>query len=252
VNRLLAACFAAAGLWTGALGIGGTDEHGGLAVDLDARQIERILKLSPLPAPPPDPTNRVADDPRAVHFGQFLFFDKRLSGNGEIACATCHDPAKGFADGRQLGRGVADLARHSPTLYDVAFNRWFFWDGRTDSLWAQAVQPIENPSEMGGDRWRIARLILEDTELARAYQEIFGPLPDEVFRALSKQTAGAEPPDGGDGGEAREGADMADRAHGGHGAQGAEKETATITCCGDADAERVRSARNQRQRRKGA
>ena len=54
-------------------------------------EIAQILKLSPLPPIPPDPTNRVADDPAAAHLGQYLFFEKRLSENGMVSCARCHD-----------------------------------------------------------------------------------------------------------------------------------------------------------------
>ena len=54
------------------------------------------------PVPPSDPTNRFSQDPAAAHLGQFLFYDSRLSGDGEFSCASCHDPAKGFADGAEV------------------------------------------------------------------------------------------------------------------------------------------------------
>ncbi len=156
----------------------------------DEREIVKILSHSPLDGPPPDPTNAHADDPAAAHLGRFLFFDKRLSANSQIACATCHDPAQAFADGKTLSQGLATGKRHAPALLNVAWQRWYFWDGRADTLWAQASHPIESPSEMGGDRARIARLVDHDPDLRAAYEGVFGPLPDltratEVDRVLA-------------------------------------------------------------------
>src|SRR5690348_9908180 len=99
-------------------------------------ELARIYRRSPLGELPPDPTNRVADSPEAAALGQFLFFDRRLSANGEIACATCHQPAHGFSDGRAVAQGLAVGRRNTPTLLNAAFNHWFFWDGRADSQWS--------------------------------------------------------------------------------------------------------------------
>lgn len=138
----------------------------------------KLESHSPLPPPPASPTNRFADDPRAAELGQRLFFDPRLSSNGAISCATCHDPELGFADGKQVFEGLGRGERHSPSLWNVAYQRWFFWDGRADSLWAQAVQPLESAIEMGGDRVAAARLIAGDPELRASYEKLFGTLPD--------------------------------------------------------------------------
>ncbi|MFQ5655118.1 MAG: cytochrome-c peroxidase [Planctomycetota bacterium] len=147
----------------------------GAALHFSDKELRRISRHSPLPPPPADPTNRVADDPRAVHLGRFLFFDPRLSGKGDVSCASCHEPARGFADG--LARRWVDM-RHTPSLWNVAHNRWFFWDGRADSLWAQALHSIEAPLEFGGSRLQVAHLVHDDPELRRAYEALFGPLPD--------------------------------------------------------------------------
>lgn len=138
----------------------------------------KILRHSPLGPPPPDPTNRVADDPAAAQLGQFLFFDTRLSSDGKVSCAVCHDPAKGFSDGRRLAVGVATGTRNSPTLWNSAYNRWQFYDGRADSLWAQAAQPLENPKEMNISRLALAHFIAATPEVRQAYEALFGPLPD--------------------------------------------------------------------------
>ena len=140
-------------------------------------EIRRILQHSPLPPAPADPTNRVADDPRAVELGKRLFFDPRFSANGAVSCATCHDPAKGFADGLALGRGIADGPRHTPTLWNVAYNRWYFWDGRSDTLWAQALGPIERAVEMGFSRVDAVRLIDGDADYRTRYLALFGAPP---------------------------------------------------------------------------
>ncbi|MBI5364061.1 MAG: methylamine utilization protein [Planctomycetes bacterium] len=138
----------------------------------------RAVKLTRPDAPPPDPTNRVADDPRAARLGQFLFFDTRLSSTGKVSCATCHDPALAFADGKSLSEGVGRAGRNAPTALDAAHARWLFWDGRADSLWSQAVGPLENDDEMGGSRVGLARLVATDARVNAAYTALFGPPPD--------------------------------------------------------------------------
>lgn len=141
-------------------------------------EMRRILALSPLPPPPPDPTNAVADDPAAAHLGRFLFFEERFSANGEVSCATCHDPEQAFTDGRRTAQAIGALDRHTPSLWNVAYNRWFFWDGRADTLWAQAVVPIETPTEHGTSRLKCVHVVHEDPGLRAAYEAIFGPMPD--------------------------------------------------------------------------
>jgi len=127
----------------------------------------RVLRMSPLGDPPPDGTNRVADDVRAAELGQSLFFDERLSSTGTISCATCHDPKHGFSNGSQFGDGISQTQRHVPTLLNVAHHQWFYWDGRADTLWAQALRPVEHDDEMGFDRVGVARLIARDEQCDR-------------------------------------------------------------------------------------
>jgi len=132
---------------------------------------------------PPSPTNDVADDPDAAHLGQFLFFDERLSEDESVSCASCHAPDRAFTDGQKLSQGIGETPRHAPTVLNAAFNRWQFWDGRVDSLWAQALQPFEGPKEHGTDRTAVVRLVAEDSELERAYEEVFGELPADFTAA---------------------------------------------------------------------
>lgn len=110
--------------------------------------------------------------------GQFLFFDKRMSPSGKISCATCHDPNKGWSDGRALSKGMEVLPRNSPTLWNVVYNRWQFWDGRADSLWSQARGPIEAGQEMGSSRLFVIHYVSNTPEVKKAYQALFGKLPD--------------------------------------------------------------------------
>ncbi len=147
-------------------------------VEFDAKELARIEKLSPLSPPAADPTNRVADDALAAWLGQSLFFDPRLSRNQQIACSTCHDPKLAFADGKQIAEGLEKADRHAPSLLNVAQNRWFFWDGRADSLWSQALGPIENDKEMGSSRLRVARVVFGDAKLRAAYERLFGALAE--------------------------------------------------------------------------
>lgn len=142
-----------------------------------ADELSAIYRHSPLGRLPPDPTDRVAGSSAAAALGQFLFFDSRFSANGTISCATCHNPALAFTDGKALSKGIAVGTRNVPTVLDVAFGQWFFLDGRTDSLWSQATQPFENAAEFGGDRLQMVLLTVRDPPLRIAYQKVFGSLP---------------------------------------------------------------------------
>jgi len=160
-------------------------------VELTGKERRLLERHSPVPARPRSPTNAVADDPAAARLGQFLFFDPRLSSNGEISCATCHDPAKAFTDGRRRSRGLDDVRRHSISLLNASHNRWFYWDGRRDTLWSQALEPVEDPKEMGGSRVRVARVIAGDPAVRAAYEDIFGPAP--VLDGAGRLPADARP-----------------------------------------------------------
>jgi cytochrome c peroxidase len=146
----------------------------------------RGLSLASLPPLPPDPSNRVADDPRAAALGQRLFFDERLSANGKVACATCHVPGKQFQDGTRLGKGVGTTGRRTMSIVGTAYSPWQFWDGRKDSQWAQALGPLESAVEHGADRTQVARIAAE--HYRAEYEALFGILPD-----LSRLPAHAGP-----------------------------------------------------------
>ena len=133
------------------------------------------LSLASLGALAPDPSNRFGDDPRAAALGQALFFDTRLSANGKVSCATCHVSTAQFQDGAPLAKGVGTPARRTMPVAGTAFGAWFFWDGRADSQWAQALGPLESAVEHGGTRTQYAHVVA--AEYRKEYESVFGSLP---------------------------------------------------------------------------
>ncbi|WP_036241830.1 cytochrome c peroxidase [Mesorhizobium sp. STM 4661] len=144
------------------------------------------LALSALPSLKPDTTNRFADVPAAAALGSTLFFDQGMSGDGMVSCSTCHKIDRQFQDDLPQAVGVGRTNRRTMPLAGVAHDPWFFWDGRRDSLWAQALTPLENPLEQAGNRAAFAHYI--EARFGERYERIFGPLPD-----LSKVPANASP-----------------------------------------------------------
>lgn len=133
------------------------------------------LKLPEIPQPPADTSNRYADNKQAAAFGKALFFDTRLSANGSVACASCHRPELAFADSDRFSKGLGTALRNTPSLVGSAWSRWFFWDGRSDSQWAQALAPLLNPSEQGLTRTGLAHKIR--AHYRHEYETVFGKLP---------------------------------------------------------------------------
>jgi len=154
------------------------------------RRAIHALSLAALPAVPRDPSNRFADDRRAAALGHRLFFDRGFSANGRVACSSCHMPGREFQDGRPRGRGLGTTPRRTMPLAGVAYARWLFWDGRRDSLWAQALTPLQNRHEQGITPAFAARRIR--SHYRGAYEAVFGPLPkgparvDRTFANLGK------------------------------------------------------------------
>ena len=142
----------------------------------EERTVLRSLSLRSLEPLRPDPTNRYADDARAAALGRELFFDTRLSGNGKVACATCHVPSQDFQDGTPLGHGVGTTGRRTMPIAGTAHGAWFFWDGRADSQWGQALGPLESGVEHGGTRTQYARVIAE--HYREVYTNVFGAMPE--------------------------------------------------------------------------
>jgi cytochrome c peroxidase len=159
------------------------------------RELIASLSLSQLEPLPADPSNRYADQPAAAAFGKQLFFDTRLSSNGKISCATCHNPDRQFQDDVDRARGVGKTDRRTMPIAGTAHGPWFFWDGRKDSQWSQALGPLESPVEHGGKRGQYVQLIAQ--EYRDTYRAVFGTDADfsdttRVFVNIGKAIAAFE------------------------------------------------------------
>jgi cytochrome c peroxidase len=162
--------------------VGGTDCRDLAAMDGNDSWTEAELatlrslwigSLGPLPV---DPSNKYSDNPKAAALGKKLFFDSRFSGNKKVSCATCHREDYNFTDNLPLAHGMGTTTRRSMPLIGVAYDAWFFWDGRKDSLWAQALGPIESKVEHGLSRTMSASIISK--YYRDEYQEVFGGFPE--------------------------------------------------------------------------
>lgn len=127
-----------------------------------------------LPAVPVPPDNPMS--PAKVELGKLLYFDTRLSGDGTLSCATCHDPEMAWAEHRPTSEGIRKQLgeRNSPTVLNSAYYRTLFWDGRAKSLEEQALGPIENPIEMGAKLEQVVARLNKVPEYQRRFQEVFG------------------------------------------------------------------------------
>ena len=122
-----------------------------------------------------------------AYLGRRLFFDKRISINGEVSCASCHRPEKYFTDGLKTANTLAKGNRNTPTIINSFSLTWNFWDGRADSLASQAVKPMEDPGEHGANRVQVYRLV--ESEYKREYEALWGNFPkikSEIKNGLPK------------------------------------------------------------------
>lgn len=164
------------------------------AVAFTTDEIERIIAIGPWPPAEQsrrDRSNRVSGNPAAAGFGQRLFESARLSANGQVSCASCHRSDLAFTDGLSRAQGLGRLDRNTPTLFNVALQRWFGWDGGADSLWAASIRPLLTPKEMGMDAARLRQRIIEDADWLRRYRSLFGEPgePDRVLADIGKSIA---------------------------------------------------------------
>ncbi|WP_299019802.1 cytochrome c peroxidase [uncultured Photobacterium sp.] len=125
-----------------------------------------------------DPSNQLLNNPKAELLGKILFFDTQLSRSKQIACATCHQPEHYFSLPTDSD---ISLDKQVPTLLGVANFNWFMMDGSADSLWAQALIPLEDHIEHGGTRTQYVQYVLN--HYPELYQEIFGNLPDQLINS---------------------------------------------------------------------
>ena len=134
-----------------------------------------------------------ADNPQTlekIELGKKLFFDGRLSADGTVACATCHDPAHAFTDGRPVSIGIKGRAgqRNAPTILNALYNKTQFWDGHATTLEDQAALPIVNPVEMGQPNLDAAVAeIASIKEYDQGFRSVFGRAPNgtDLTRAIA-------------------------------------------------------------------
>lgn len=122
--------------------------------------------------------------PQQIDLGRQLFFDPLLSANKDLSCASCHQPVKGFADGRPRGLGARqaaggrkELSRNVPSLWNVAFFKRLMWDGRAASLEQQALLPLFNPDEMGNSADQLQKDLDATPAYAPLFRQAFGEAP---------------------------------------------------------------------------
>lgn len=171
-------------------------EHNEVAPDLvDGRFTKTqwaMIQGFPLEvAPPPDPSNKYADDLAASVFGIKLFKDEGLGPSARVSCNGCHEIDRQFTDGGDKPtRGVGHATRNTPTVVLAAWQRWQFWDGHADTLWQQALGPLENADEFASSRLFVAHRIEQNWRTD--YENVFGPMPriDDLGRFPSEGKPG--------------------------------------------------------------
>ena len=156
--------------------------HGRRGTALAVMLLVSLLSPLAMAGPPrlPDPLSleypghKHATKPR-VELGKTLFFDNRLSSTGTMSCATCHKPEQGFADGQRYSKGVSGqpLKRHTPHLFNLAWQKTFFWDGRATSLEEQAQGPLANPDELNMPIEELVPRLAAVPEYRRAFEEAY-------------------------------------------------------------------------------
>ena len=120
-----------------------------------------------------------ADNPQTkakIELGKLLYFDPRLSGDGNTSCARCHDPKLGFSNGEELSFGYTSTKhwRHSPTIINGAYGTSFFWDGRAGSLEEQALGPVQAPIEMNQNLVMLEEELRQVPGYVKRFKEVFG------------------------------------------------------------------------------
>ena len=161
-------------------------------LDWSPEEIRTVGQHGPWPPPPVrDPSNRVSGTAAGVALGERLFSEARLSGDGRMSCATCHQAGREWSDGLAKARGSVELDRRTPSLWNIGYLHWFGWDGAGDSLWAQSIRPLLDPREMNGGPTRAAELLRGDATLACGYEKAFGRKPGADDEQLMVDTAKA-------------------------------------------------------------
>ncbi|WP_260703963.1 cytochrome-c peroxidase [Edaphobacter flagellatus] len=153
-----------------------------------ATTIQPPLGLPPVPFPLDNPPTAAT-----INLGRHLFYEKRLSKDNSVSCATCHDPALDFTDGRSIAQGV-DAAlgtRNTPTALNSVYQPFQFWDGRVASLEAQSSIPMTNPAEMDQSHKVTVSKLSKNTAYQRMFAEAYGS-SDITIARIQKALASFE------------------------------------------------------------
>ena len=175
-----------------------TGPHGAMAMQAQEQRLDKLVTRYTSPPAGIDPVawasiymmsgNELTPD--RIALGRKLYFDTRLSKDGTLACATCHDVSRGFSDHRSVSEGIGDHLgkRSAPTTMNAALMQSQFWDGRAPSLEEQAKLPILNPIEMGhSDADSAMASIKTDSTYGAMFQKAYGRAPnyDDLGRAIA-------------------------------------------------------------------
>jgi len=184
---LIGLSFAVAGSAIAAPQVTDTD---GQLITLEAGHAS--LQKWKLPATPPHPEDN-APTPARVELGKKLFFDPRLSGDGNMSCASCHSPLFGWSDALGTGKGFKSMVldRASPTVFNTAYNTIQMWDGRKKSLEDQAMGPMEAAAEMNMDTSRLFGFLNNSAGYKAAFAAAYPGEPVDAG-TLSKAIASFE------------------------------------------------------------
>lgn len=149
----------------------------GAAVAPPPPRLHRLFIKGHLPPPAFPADNPLTDE--GIALGRRLFFDRGLSADGTVSCADCHLPRAAFSDDKAASRGVYGQRsrRHSMPLFNLAWRRGFFWDGRATTLREQVLHPLTDPTEMGETPRGLAAKLSADPSLRRDFAAAFGPGP---------------------------------------------------------------------------
>jgi cytochrome c peroxidase len=125
-----------------------------------------------------------------VYLGRKLFYEKKLSGNNTISCATCHAPANAFSDPNQYSTGIDGIQgnRNSMALFNLGWQEFFFWDGRSKTLEEQILQPVPNPIEMHQSWKNAVEKLNQDQEYKNLFYKAFGEVGIDSIK-VSKSIA---------------------------------------------------------------
>lgn len=161
-------------------------------LDWTDEEVRSIGRHGPWPpSPVRDPSNRVSGTSAGILLGEHLFNEPRLSGDGRMSCATCHQAGRDWSDGQAKAQGAVELDRRTPSLWNVGYSHWFGWDGAGDSLWAQSIRPLLDPREMNGGKERVGALLRNDRAFACGYEKAFDRSPDNDDERLLVDAAKA-------------------------------------------------------------